>query len=249
MKWLTLVVLIFPSIALTAVTPPDKPLPFGKIAIVRGLVERRTVSAGEVKVEPIKAASSVLTQEVIATDIDGIITIETLSGDEITLFPSSRMMIRYASEGRYQLKLVYGKLKVKTRENFQIGQGDRLEIQTFNLALGPTGPSEFTIYRDLVERCRPENSPSCPAGEYYNEVSSLLKQNKLFSSLFVSKATSPLYVGLVSKQEWDTERFSRLTDTNRYDSIGERQWIIASDHKFQKDGEAKIVPPHAKREQ
>lgn len=248
MKWFTLVVLLVPSIALGAISPPNKPQPFGKIEIIRGSVERRSVIGKEMKIEPIKASSQILTQEVIATEIDGIITIETLNGDEVTLFPSSSLMIRYASEGKYQLKLVHGKMKVKTRDNFQIGQGDRLEIQTFNLSLGPTGPSEFTIYRDLVERCRPENSPRCPSGEYYNEVSSLLKQNKLFSSIFVSKATSPLYVGLIHQQEWDSEKFSKLSDTNRYNSIGERQWIIASDRQLKKSIEAKIVSSHAKRE-
>lgn len=249
MKWFTIVVLLFPSIALSALTPPIKPQPFGKIEIVRGSVERRTIVGKEMKIEPVKASSQILTQEVIATEIDGIITIETLNGDVVTLFPSSRLMIRYAAEGKYQLKLVNGKMKIKTRDNFQIGQGDRFEIQTFNLSLGPTGPSEFTIYRDLIERCRPENSPSCASGEYYNEVSNLLKHNKLFSSIFVSKAASPLYVGLLHQQIWDSEKFSKLTDSFRYELIGEREWVIASDHKFKKSIEAKIVPPHAKREQ
>lgn len=251
MRLLTTAVLLFllnPAIVQSSVAPSNKPQPFGKIAIIRGSVERRVTVGNEMKVESIKASTTVLTQEVIVTDIDGIITIENLSGDEITLFPSSHLFVRYASEGKYQLKLVQGKMKVKTRANFKIGQGDRLEIQTFNLSLGPTGPSEFTIYRDLVERCRPENSPYCPSGEYYSEVSSLLKQNKLFSSIFVSKASSPVYVGLSNPKNLDGEKFLRLSETNKYDSIGERQWIIASDQHIKKSSSAKIVPQGAKRE-
>ena len=233
MRTLFVVFLVVPKLAFAAVSPVDPPRYFGNIHSLVGQAERRILDGAEMKTITLKAREKIQTNEVIATESDGIVSIQTTSGDTLTLFPSSRVLIRHADEGKFQVKLVHGKLKVKTRDKFAIGKGHRLEIQTFNTVLGPTGPSEFTVYRDVAERCQPMNSPQCPSEGYWEEATGLLKKDQLFSSLYVTRARSPLYVGLVNDQQWDLEKYIKL-GTLKNQAIDERQWVIISGNKFQK---------------